>query len=93
MPLIKGFQAVHAFSIPAQPGSADRFRRLPAGAAAMGDPAATVARPPPHGFIEGDDREGMIRLQREIEGGRRVIIPAPPERTGAGVRVPIHYLD
>ena len=59
----------------------------------MGDPAATVARPPPHGFIEGDDREGMIRLQREIEGGRRVIIPAPPEKNVAGMGVPIHYLD
>ncbi len=61
--------------------------------AAMGDPAATVARPTTNGFIEGGDREAMIRLQREIEGGRRVIIPAPPEITGASVRVPIHYLD
>lgn len=64
--------------------------------AAMGDPEARIARPGPHAWIAGGDHEAMIRLQREIEAGRRMLIPAPPEppaHEGGRSRIPVHYVE
>jgi hypothetical protein len=50
--------------------------------------------PPPSAFfVDAHDVEAMIRLQRELESGRRIYVCGRPVRDGSATYVPLRYGD